>query len=271
MYGHWATPHADDDPRRPRRSRPAGPSGARRAAGARATPIPHSADSDHERQRPGRRGRRRGTSRRRGGRRCPPARPRRRRPPSTERPAAEVLAPSRRRPAAGHRRSGTTAARYATATTASTPPSTEVGFIQLSTGSPASPPAGTRPVAMAPATAPKQNGTNSDPTANAGAEGAAIPGRGTRPCGTRSWPRAARCRTAASVSGTNSVSVIDAYAVGERRPQHDEDEDQPDVVGLPDRRDGVVDHLAGRSAARRHHRRADPRCPAPKSAPPKTA
>ena len=31
--------------------------------------------------------------------------------------------------------------------------------------------------------------------------------------------------------------------LGEAGPQHDEDEDQPDVVGLPHRSDGVVDHL----------------------------
>ena len=37
--------------------------------------------------------------------------------------------------------------------------------------------------------------------------------------------------------------------LGEARPQHDEAEDQPDVVGLPHRADRVVDHLAGPLAA----------------------
>ena len=58
--------------------------------------------------------------------------------------------------------------------------------------------------------------------------------------------------------------------LGEPGPQHDEAEDQPDVVGLPHRSDRVVDHLRGRSP------RAGPPAtrsqkPAPKSAPPKTA
>ena len=40
--------------------------------------------------------------------------------------------------------------------TASTPANTDVGFTQLDHGSPATPPAGTRPEAMAPAIAPMQ-------------------------------------------------------------------------------------------------------------------
>ena len=51
----------------------------------------------------------------------------------------------------------------------------------------------------------------------------------------RTMPRAAM------VSGTNMVSQIEAYAVGEGRPGHDEDEDQPDVVGLPDGTDRALD------------------------------
>ena len=47
--------------------------------------------------------------------------------------------------------------------------------------------------------------------------------------------------SAASVSGTNSVSVIDANASENAGPQHDEAEDEPDVVGLPHRPDRVVD------------------------------
>ena len=62
--------------------------------------------------------------------------------------------------------------------------------------------------------------------------------------------------SAASVSGTNSVSVIDANASRERGPQHDEAEDQPHVVRLPHRTDRVVDRArAGVRPARRRRRR----------------
>ena len=50
---------------------------------------------------------------------------------------------------------------------ASTPPSTAVGLTQLDHGSPALPPAGTWPDAIAPATAPMQYGTSTDEIANA--------------------------------------------------------------------------------------------------------
>src|SRR4051812_27280034 len=60
-----------------------------------------------------------------------------------------------------------TAARYAQTPTAGIPPMMDVGLIQLDQGSPALPPDGTRPDAMAPATAPMQNGTSTDDEANA--------------------------------------------------------------------------------------------------------
>src|SRR4051794_17528654 len=60
-----------------------------------------------------------------------------------------------------------TAARYAHTVTAITPPTIEVEFTQLDHGSPALPPAGTRPDAIAPATAPMQYGTRIDEDANA--------------------------------------------------------------------------------------------------------
>ena len=50
--------------------------------------------------------------------------------------------------------------------TASTPPSTDVGLSQLVIGSPC-PAVGTRPEAMPPTTAPKQNGVSTDDAANA--------------------------------------------------------------------------------------------------------
>ena len=90
----------------------------------------------------------------------------------------------------------------------------EVGLSQLSTGSPAWPPAGTRPEAMPPATAPMQNGTSTDESANAAAEDAGGSAasttdlRNAKLAPRRTMPRAAM------VSGTNSVSMIEAYAVG---------------------------------------------------------
>ncbi len=59
-----------------------------------------------------------------------------------------------------------TDARNAHTATAITPPSTDVGFTQLVNQSPASPPLGTRPDAIAPATAPMQYGTSTDEAAN---------------------------------------------------------------------------------------------------------
>ena len=47
--------------------------------------------------------------------------------------------------------------------------------------------------------------------------------------------------TAAIVSGTYSVDMIGANAVGEGGPQRDQHEDQPDVIGLPDRSDRLLD------------------------------
>src|SRR3954471_2189333 len=60
-----------------------------------------------------------------------------------------------------------TADKYAQTVTASTPPTMEVALIQLDHGSPALPPLGTRPDAIAPATVPRQNGTSTDDAANA--------------------------------------------------------------------------------------------------------
>ena len=60
-----------------------------------------------------------------------------------------------------------TDARYAAITTAITPPRIEVGLIQLPHGSPATPPAGILPDAIAPTTAPRQYGTSTDDAAKA--------------------------------------------------------------------------------------------------------
>ena len=52
----------------------------------------------------------------------------------------------------------------------------DVGLIQLSTGSPARPPAGTRPEAIPPATAPMQYGTSTEESGERGSEEPAVRG-----------------------------------------------------------------------------------------------
>ena len=94
-------------------------------------------------------------------------------------------------------------------TTAMTPPRIDVGLIQLLHGSPATPPAGMRPEAIAPTTAPIQNGTITDADANAAPKLRfelvfVTVLRNAKPDPRRTIPRAA------IVSGTNTVSVIDA-------------------------------------------------------------
>ena len=110
-----------------------------------------------------------------------------------------------------------TDARYAHTATASTPPRIEVGLIQLSHGSPALPPAGTRPDAIAPATAPRQNGTITDEIANAAPKFRRLEVRVTSLRNAKLEPRSTM-PNAASDSGTNSVSPIDANA--SEKPVH---------------------------------------------------
>ena len=134
--------------------------------------------------------------------------------------------------------------------TASTPPRIDVGLTQLDHGSPALPPAGTRPDAIAPATAPMQYGTSTDDDANAAPKFALA-----RACANTALRNAkleprSTMPSAASVSGTNSVSVIDANASENAGPQHDEAEDQPDVVRFPHRADRVVDDARAAAAPR---------------------
>ena len=78
--------------------------------------------------------------------------------------------------------------------TASTPPRIDVGLTQLDHGSPALPPAGTRPEAIAPATAPMQYGHEHRRRRRRRRRSCVGRGCGTPPCGTRSSTRAARCR-----------------------------------------------------------------------------
>src|SRR3982074_3074561 len=91
------------------------------------------------------------------------------------------------------------------------PPRIEVGLIQLSQGSPAMPPDGTRPDAIDPATAPMQNGTSTDDTANAAPKLRRSLVRNTALRNAKLEPRMT-IPSAARDNGTKSVRVIDANA-----------------------------------------------------------
>ena len=80
---------------------------------------------------------------------------------------------------------------------------------QLDHGSPACPPAGTRPEAIPPATAPKQYGTSTEESANAAPKLRRSRVRKTVLRKAKLEPRST-IPNAAIVSGTNSVSVIEA-------------------------------------------------------------
>src|SRR5213595_377306 len=109
-----------------------------------------------------------------------------------------------------------TAARYAQTTTASVPPSIDVGSTQLDTARDA-PFVGTRPEATPPATAPKKNGVTTDESAKAAPY---VRWTGVRTDTRRNANPAPRSTmpNAASPIGTYSVSMIDANAVG--KPVH---------------------------------------------------
>src|SRR4051812_34187045 len=96
--------------------------------------------------------------------------------------------------------------------TARTPPRIAVGLIQLSHGSPALPPDGTRPEAIAPATAPMQNGTSTDESANAAPKLRWSRVRNTTLRNAKLEPRST-IPSAAKVRGTNRVSMMDANVV----------------------------------------------------------
>ena len=84
---------------------------------------------------------------------------------------------------------------------------------QLCHGLPASPPAGTRPEAMAPATAPMQKGTSTDDAAKAAPKLRRSRVRITDLRKAKLAPRITM-PSAAMVRGTNKVSVIDANTSG---------------------------------------------------------
>ena len=84
-----------------------------------------------------------------------------------------------------------------------------MGLTQLDQGSPASPPAGTRPEATAPATAPKQYGTRTEAEANAAPKLRWSRVRMTTLRNAKLAPRRTM-PSAARVKGTKSVSMIEA-------------------------------------------------------------
>ena len=85
----------------------------------------------------------------------------------------------------------------------------EVGFTQLLHGSPGTPPAGTRPEATPPTTAPRQYGTSTEEIANAAPK---VRRSRVRKTALRNANPAPRSTTpsAAKVSGTNIVREIAA-------------------------------------------------------------
>src|SRR3954468_11492954 len=162
-----------------------------------------------------------------------------------------------------------TDARYATITTAITPPRMDVGLIQLLRGSPATPPAGIRPDAIAPTTAPMQNGTITDDDANAAPKFRlelvrVTVFRNANPDPRRTIPNAA------IVSGTNTVKVIDAYATGKH--VHSTTNVKMSQTWLASHTGPIACSMTARGRAPRS---APPAIrsqnPAPKSAPPNTA
>ena len=129
-----------------------------------------------------------------------------------------------------------------------------MGLIQLDHGSPALPPAGTRPDAIAPATAPMQYGTSTDDDANAAPKLRWLDVRVTSLRNAKLEPRNTM-PSAASDERHEQRERDRRERLGERGPQHDEAEDQPDVVRLPHRADRVADHRARPRAALARRRR----------------
>src|SRR4029450_6685082 len=162
-----------------------------------------------------------------------------------------------------------------------TPPSTDVGFTQLVMTSPSAMPGGTLPEATPPTTAPRKHGVTRDDRAKAAPGGSHVPvcdPGGTPPGGDGAHDGPQEVRGDQGRQGERGAEEAphrqgrDALAegesrpapdhperrqrqgeierghdggerAGERRPQDDQYEDQPDVVGLPHRADGVLDQV----------------------------
>ena len=144
-----------------------------------------------------------------------------------------------------------------------------MGLTQLLHGSPALPLGGTRPDAMAPATAPMQNGTSTDDVANAAPKLRWLDVRVTSLRKAKLEPRNTM-PNAASESGTNSVSVIDANASG--NPVHSTTRQKMSQTWFASHTGPIEWLMTGRGAP---PARAPPAVrsqnPAPKSAPPNSA
>ena len=129
---------------------------------------------------------------------------------------------------------------------------------QLAHGSPAALPTGTRPLAIAPPAAPRKNGVTTDEIANTPPAAR----RSRQPAGLR--PERERC----PAQHDPERRQRERHEQGrhdrgkgrrKRRPEDDEIEDEPGVVGLPDRPDRVGDERSRRGATLRAACRQDPR------------
>ena len=142
-----------------------------------------------------------------------------------------------------------TADRYALVATNSAPITSESGLSQLVTASPVALPTGTRPPAIAPTTVPMKNGVSSDASPNE--RDRPPPGP---PARRAVWwnakPGAAQHDPERGQAERDEQRREDRLERGrEAGPEHDEHEDQPDVVGLPHGSDRPVDQLARAPAA----------------------
>ena len=210
-------------PSRRRRSRPRRSRAARAPRCASRSEQHERADAaqrrdDDERQRTRREPVEDVARRRRAARRCRRTRRRPATTAATDGPAAEVLDHRRRRRAGARPTRGTRRRGTRTRSTARTPPRIDVGLTQLAHGSPASPPAGTRPGGDR-ARRPRPCSTARAPTraANAAPKLRRSRVRNTALRNAKLEPRSTM-PSAASVSGTNSVSVIEANA--SEKPVH---------------------------------------------------
>ena len=144
-----------------------------------------------------------------------------------------------------------------------------MGLTQLCQGSPASPPAGTRPVAMPPATLPMQYGTITDEMANAAPKLRRSRVRKTDLRNAKLAPRSTM-PNAAMVSGTKRVRVIEAYASG--NPVHSTTKQKMSQTWFASQTGPIEWSMTSRG---RSPRLAPPASrsqkPAPKSAPPNRA
>ena len=132
--------------------------------------------------------------------------------------------------------------------TNSAPITSDSGLSQLVTASPAALPTGTRPPAIAPTTVPMKNGVSSDASPNSVSATARPRTRRAVLWNANPAPRSTM-PSAARLSGMNKRREDRLERRREAGPEHDEHEDQPDVVGLPHGADRPVDQLARPPAA----------------------